>query len=207
MTIVRLGWLAVTLLGTLAAAPAIATGGGTADQGRRPNVILVMTDDQGYGEFGWTGNPLARTPHIDRLASESIRLTDFHVAPMCTPTRGQLLTGLDAFRNGAVNVSSGRTLLRPELETIADVFGAAGYRTGIFGKWHLGDNYPFRPEDRGFDEALWFPSSHISSVPDFWENDYFDDTYIRNGGRVAYKGYCTDIFFREPVQQLSGEWS
>lgn len=170
---------------------------------RRPNVIIVMTDDQGYGEFSCHGNPIARTPHIDRLASQSLRLTDFHVAPMCTPTRGQLMTGLDAFRNGAVNVSSGRTLLRPELKTMADVFHQAGYRTGIFGKWHLGDNYPFRPEDRGFDEAVWFPSSHINSVPDYWNNDYFDDTYVHNGKRETYEGYCTDVFFREAMRWMT----
>ena len=167
--------------------------------GARPNVVVIMTDDQGFGEFSVHGNPITDTPNIDRLAKEGISLTDFHVAPMCTPTRGQFLTGLDAFRNGAINVSSGRTLLRPELTTIADVFKAGGYRTGIFGKWHLGDNYPFRPEDRGFDEAVWFPSSHINSVPDFWENDYFDDTYIHNGTRQQYKGYCTDVFFDEAI--------
>ncbi|WP_166825644.1 arylsulfatase [Thalassoroseus pseudoceratinae] len=168
----------------------------------RPNVIIVMTDDQGYGEFSCHGNPIAETPNIDRLASQSVCLTDFHVSPMCTPTRGQLLTGLDAFRNGAINVSSGRTLLRPELETMADIFQSAGYRTGIFGKWHLGDNYPFRPEDRGFEEALWFPSSHINSVPDYWNNDYFNDTYIHNGDRETYNGYCTDVFFREAMKWM-----
>ena len=168
----------------------------------QPNVIVVMTDDQGYGEFSCHGNPIAHTPNIDRLAAESIRLTDFHVAPMCTPTRGQLMTGLDAFRNGAMNVSSGRTLLRPELRTMANVFQESGYRTGIFGKWHLGDNHPFRPEDRGFEEALWFPSSYIGSVPDYWNNDYFDDTYIHNGSRELYRGYCTDIFFDEAIQWM-----
>ncbi|MEM6687915.1 MAG: sulfatase-like hydrolase/transferase, partial [Planctomycetota bacterium] len=151
-----------------------------------------MTDDQGYGEFGCHGNPVVQTPAIDRLAKESIRLTDFHVAPMCTPTRAQLMTGMDAFRTGAINVSSGRTLLRPELQTIADVFSSAGYRTGCFGKWHLGDNYPFRPHDRGFDEAVWFPSSHVNSVPDHWDNDYFDDTYRRNDEPEKFEGYCTD---------------
>lgn len=165
-----------------------------------PNVIVVMTDDQGYGDFSFNGNPYTQTPAIDQLASESVQLTDFHVAPMCTPTRGQLMSGLDAFRNAAINVSSGRTLLRHDLKTMADVFQDAGYRTGIFGKWHLGDNYPFRPEDRGFDEALWFPSSHINSVPDHWDNDYFDDTYIHNGKRVAYSGYCTDVFFDEAIK-------
>ena len=165
----------------------------------RPNVILVMTDDQGYGELSCHGNPVLQTPNLDRLHAQSLRLVDYHAAPMCTPTRGQLMTGRDAAVNGAINVSSGRTLLRPELPTMADVFTAAGYRTGIFGKWHLGDNYPFRPQDRGFQETLWFPSSHISSVPDVWDNDYFDDTFTRNGRRERLAGYCTDVFFREAM--------
>ncbi|HDJ33419.1 MAG TPA: arylsulfatase [Bacteroidetes bacterium] len=166
---------------------------------KRPNVILVMTDDQGYGELSCHGNPVLQTPELDRLYRQSIRLSDFHVAPMCAPTRGQLITGLDAARNGTVNVSSGRTLLRPEIPTMADIFADQGYKTGIFGKWHLGDNFPFRPEDRGFQETIWFPSSHIHSVPDFWGNDYFDDTYIHNGKRQSYEGYCTDIFFNSAM--------
>lgn len=178
----------------------LALGGCVAFAGeKRPNVIVVMTDDQGYGEFSCHGNPLVKTPHIDRFAAQCVRMTDFHVAPMCTPTRAQLMTGLDAFRTGAINVSSGRTLLNAELKTMADVFSEAGYRTGLFGKWHLGDNYPFRPQDRGFDESLWFPSSHINSVPDFWDNDYFDDTYLHNGKRQKFSGYCTDVFFREAM--------
>ena len=165
----------------------------------RPNVVIIITDDQGYGDLGCHGNPVAQTPHIDRLHGQSIRFTDFHAAPMCTPTRGQLLTGLDAARNGAVNVSSGRTLLRADLQTMADLFRTGGYRTGMFGKWHLGDNYPYRPQDRGFEESLWFPSSHINSLPDYWENDYFDDIYCRNGSRERYEGYCTEVFFREAM--------
>lgn len=165
----------------------------------QPNVIVVMTDDQGYPELSVHGNPILDTPNLDRLHGQSLRLTDYHVSPMCTPTRGQLLTGMDAARNGAINVSSGRALLRPELPTMADIFGDHGYTTGIFGKWHLGDNHPFRPEDRGFQETVWFPSSHIGSVPDFWGNDYFDDIYIRNGKREAFKGYCTDVFFEEAI--------
>ena len=163
----------------------------------QPNVILIITDDQGYGDLACHGNPVARTPHLDTLHKQSIRLENFHVAPMCTPTRGQLLTGLDAARNGAINVSSGRTLLRADLPTMADLFQASGYRTGIFGKWHLGDNYPYRPQDRGFEESLWFPSSHISSLPDYWENDYFDDVYCHNGSRLRQEGYCTEVFFQQ----------
>jgi arylsulfatase A-like enzyme len=196
-------WLFADCMTALAASPSAPKVGQSAAAGPRPNVIVLMTDDQGYGEFSIHGNPIARTPNIDRLGTESIRLTNFHVAPMCTPTRGQLLTGIDAFRNGAMNVSSGRTLLRADLKTMADVFREAGYRTGIFGKWHLGDNYPFRPEDRGFDEAIWFPSSHISSLPDYWDNDYFDDTYHHNGKREKLAGYCTDVFFCEAKRWIA----
>lgn len=121
---------------------------------QKPNVIIVMPDDLGYGDFSFNANPVVQTPNIDKLANEGIQFTDFHVHPMCTPTRGALLTGIDPFRNGAVNVSSGRTLLRPELKTMANYFQGAGYETGIFGKWHLGDNYPFCPEDRVFKETL-----------------------------------------------------
>lgn len=172
-------------------------------QSQSPNVIIVLSDDQGYGEFSCNGNPLVHTPNIDRLAEEGFKFTDFHVAPMCTPTRGELLTGLDAFKNGAINVSSGRTLLKAGLPTMANVFNEAGYATAIFGKWHLGDNYPYRPQDRGFDETLWFPSSHINSVPDYWDNDYFNDTYMHNGKRKKYKGYCTDVFFDEAIKWIS----
>ncbi|MBI5768296.1 MAG: arylsulfatase [Verrucomicrobia bacterium] len=170
-----------------------------------PNVIIVLTDDQGYGDFSCHGNPIVRTPHIDRLHAESVRLTDFHVMPMCTPTRGQLLTGRDCLANGAMNVSSGRTFLRRELPTIADIFGAAGYRCGQFGKWHLGDNYPFRPQDRGFHEALFYPSSHIGSAPDFWNNHYLADTYQHNGRREKFTGYTTDVFFDEAMKWMKRE--
>ncbi len=172
----------------------------TPQQEQKPNVILVMTDDQGYGDLSYHGHPILNTPHTDALAEQSIRLTDFHVTPMCAPTRGQLMTGLDAARNGAVNVSAGRSLLRPELPTMADIFVESGYATGIFGKWHLGDNYPFRPEDRGFQKTLWFPSSSISSIPDFWGNDYFNDTYIHNTKREKFEGYSTDVFFEEAME-------
>ena len=122
---------------------------------RPPNVILIITDDQGYGDLACHGNPVALTPNLDHLHAESVRLTDFHVAPMCTPTRGQLLTGLDACRNGALNVSSGRTLLRSDLPTMADLFRDAGYATGCFGKWNLGDNYPYRPSGSGHARHLY----------------------------------------------------
>jgi arylsulfatase A-like enzyme len=172
---------------------------------RRPNVIVLITDDQGYGDLSCHGNPVVRTPHLDRLHGESVRFTDFHAAPMCTPTRGQLMTGVDALRNGAMNVSSGRTLLRREFPTLPELLRGAGYATGHFGKWHLGDNHPYRPHDRGFDRAVWFPSSHIGAVPDFWQNHYLDDRYWENGARRQFSGYTTDVFFREAMSWMKGQ--
>jgi arylsulfatase A-like enzyme len=170
----------------------------------KPNVLVIITDDQGYGDLSCHGNPVLKTPNLDKLHASSVRLTDFHVAPMCTPTRGQLLTGVDCLRNGAMNVSSGRTLLRRGIPTAADIFAGSSYRCGQFGKWHLGDNYPYRPQDRGFHESVFFPSSHIGSAPDHFFNDYFDDTYNHNGTRQPYKGYCTDVFFDEAMKWIKG---
>jgi arylsulfatase A-like enzyme len=172
---------------------------------QKPNVIIVLTDDQGYGDLSCHGNPVLKTPNLDKLHSESVRLTDFHVAPMCTPTRGQLLSGRDCLANGAMNVSSGRTFLRRELPTMADIFAAGGYRCGQFGKWHLGDDYPYRPQDRGFHETVWYPSSHIGSAPDFWNNHYFDDVYWHNGQREKFAGYTTDIFFNEALKWMRAQ--
>ena len=136
------------LLIVLAAAGALLNAAVASEPPQRPNILLILTDDQGYGDLSCHGNPVLKTPHLDRLHDESIRLTDFHVAPMCTPTRGQLMTGQDALRNGAMNVSSGRTFIRRGIPTMGSIFAASGYRCGQFGKWHLGDNYPYRPHDR-----------------------------------------------------------
>ena len=164
---------------------------------KKPNVIVIMTDDQGYPELSMHGNPILKTPNLDKLGKSSVQFKNFHVTPMCAPTRGELLTGLDNAVNQLSNVSSGRSLLKSGIPTMGNIFGANGYSTGIFGKWHMGSNYPYRPQDRGFDESVWFPSSHIGSVSDFWGNDYFDDTYWHNGKKQKYEGYCTDIFFNE----------
>ena len=122
------------------AKPALLSGSdeGSAMSGvERPNVILVLTDDQGYGDLSSHGNPVLMTPNLDKLRGESIRFTDFHVAPMCTPTRGQLMSGLDALRNRARHVCGGLTMLRSDVPTMGEIFNASGYQTGIFGKWHL----------------------------------------------------------------------
>jgi arylsulfatase A-like enzyme len=175
---------------------------GAAAGASRPNVILVLTDDQGYGDFSCHGNPVLKTPYLDRLHGQSVRLTDFHVAPMCTPTRSQTMTGCDALATGAYCVSSGRTFLRPGIPTMAEIFAAGGYRTAIFGKWHLGDNFPHRPMDRGFQEAVYHPGWGITSTPDYWNNDYFDDTFRHNGRPTRYSGYCTDVWFAEAARWI-----
>jgi len=166
----------------------------------RPNVVLVMTDDQGYGDMGCHGNPVIRTPNLDRLHGESVRLTDFHVAPTCSPTRAGLMTGRWCNRTGVWHTIMGRSILRRDEVTLADVFAAGGYRTGIFGKWHLGDNYPFRPQDRGFGEVWVNGGGGVGQTPDYWGNKYFDDTYFHNGKPVACKGYCTDVWFDKAME-------
>jgi len=161
----------------------------------RPNVIVVLSDDQGYGDFSRHGNPVLKTPNLDRLAEQSVRLTDFHVAPMCTPTRGQLLTGMDACRNGATSVCAGRSFVRPGIPLMPEIFSAAGYKTAMFGKWHLGDSFPNLPHQRGFGEAVYHLGWGITSMADTWCNDYFDGRFRHNGVLEKYPGYCTDVWF------------
>ncbi|MBM3334376.1 arylsulfatase, partial [Candidatus Sumerlaeota bacterium] len=178
--------------------PAAADAGSQA----RPNVILVLTDDQGYGDLSCLGNPILKTSNIDRLHGQSVRLTDFHVCPMCTPTRSQLMTGIHCLQNGAYIVCSGHGFIRRDIPTAADIFADNGYKTGLFGKWHLGDNYPYRPQDRGFQETVTFRQWGIVSAQSYWDSDYFDDKYIHNGKLEQYKGYCTDVFFDEAMKWM-----
>jgi arylsulfatase A-like enzyme len=185
-------WLLTTpLLGALALPVPLAQ----AAAPNRANVILLLTDDQGYGDLGCHGNPVIRSPHLDQLFSQSIRLTNFHVDPTCSPTRSALITGRYSSRTGVWHTVMGRSLLRKDEVTMADVFAANGYRTGLFGKWHLGDNYPYRPEERGFHDVLTFGGGGIGNTPDFWGNNYFDDTLRHNGKLEKFTGYCTDVFF------------
>ena len=168
----------------------------------KPNVIIVMTDDQGYGDLSCHGNPILKTPNLDKLHQQSIRFKDFHVAPMCTPTRGQLLTGRDAMANGATFVCMGRSMVRSNLPTMADIFASNGYHTGHFGKWHLGDSYPYRPQDRGFQETIHHGAWGITSIADYYGNDYWDDTYRHNHQLEQYEGYCTDVWFNETIAYM-----
>ncbi len=167
---------------------------------RKPNVILIITDDQGYGEIAAHGNPVIKTPNLDQLHGESVRLTDFHVDPTCSPTRAALMTGRYSTRTGVWHTINGRSLMNPKELTLAEVFKANGYDTAMVGKWHLGDNYPCRPQDQGFDHVIQHLGGGIGNGADYWDNDYFDDHYLENGAWKKFDGYCTDVWFREATR-------
>lgn len=169
---------------------------------QRPNVILILTDDQGYGPIGSHGDVNVKTPHMDRLHEESVRFTNFHVQPNCAPTRALLLTGRPPLANGVWATIRGRSLLRRGETTVADSFKAGGYKTALFGKWHLGDNYPFRPQDRGFEEVLVHGGGGVGNIQDYWANNYFDDHYLHNGKWEHFEGYCTDVWFEEALKYI-----
>jgi arylsulfatase A-like enzyme len=167
---------------------------------RRPNVILIMTDDQGYGDLAAHGNRHIQTPHMDRLRSQSVRLENFHVDPTCSPTRAALMTGRYSGRVGVWHTVMGRSLLRADEKTMARYFREAGYGTAIFGKWHLGDHYPYGAKWRGFDDAIVHFGGGVGQAPDYWDNDYFEDHYFDNGQWAPFQGYCTDVWFREALR-------
>lgn len=173
---------------------AIGLGSAAGAPGSPPNVIVVMTDDHGYGDIGLHGNPHIRTPNLDRFGSEGVQLTRFYVAPVCSPTRAGLLTGRYYYRTGVIHTSRGGAKMHGEEVTLAERLKTAGYRTGIFGKWHLGDNYPMRPSEQGFDEALIHRSGAIGMQTD-GPNSYFDPRLWHNNAPLQTKGYCTDVFF------------
>jgi arylsulfatase len=183
---------------------------GSSLSGSRPNIILIMTDDQGYGEMSCHGNPILRTPNLDRLHREGARFTDFTVSPTCAPTRAALYTGRHEFRSGVTHTIYERERLSLSAITIAQVLRSAGYSTGIFGKWHLGDERTRRPDRRGFDEVFIHGAGGIGqtypgSCGDAPGNAYFDPVVLHNGRFVKTQGYCTDVFFRQGLDWISGK--
>jgi arylsulfatase A-like enzyme len=165
----------------------------------RPNIVFVLTDDQGYGDLGSHGNTIIKTPNIDALYEESIRLTDYHVGPTCSPTRAGLMTGHFHNSTGVWHTIGGRSLLRDDEYSLAKAFSDNGYITGLFGKWHLGDNKPYRPQDRGFHEVVTHGGGGVGNTPDYWGNNYNNDTYNVNGEWTPFEGYCTDIWFDQAL--------
>jgi len=174
----------------------------SAKENTRPNIILIMTDDQGYGDVSIHGNENIQTPHLDQLSRESVNFSNFHVGTTCAPTRAGLMSGVNCNRTGTWHTVIGRSFLSTRFPTIAEYLQEEGYQTAIFGKWHLGDNYPFRPQDRGFQEVLIHGGGGVGQTPDYWNNDYFDDTYFHNGKAKKFEGYCTDIWFEEAMKYI-----
>ena len=177
------------------AALAAVAHGVLAQQAKRPNVILIMTDDQGIGDMSCHGNEKLKTPNIDRLCREGVEFTQFLVCPVCAPTRAALMTGRYNYRTGVTDTYLGRAMMHSDEVTIAEMLSKAGYRTGIFGKWHLGDNVPMRPEDQGFGEVLVHNGGGIGQPSDPPGSGYFDPVLRHNGTWGRHKGYCTDVFF------------
>jgi len=171
----------------------------------RPNVIFIITDDQGYGDIACHDNPILKTPNLDQMARQSVQLDYHHPDPLCSPSQQGLLTGHYASRNCVWHVIQVRHLLDPRAITMADVFSANGYRTGMFGKWHLGDNYPFAPQFRGFDQTLCHRGGGIGELPDYWGNNYIDDCYYRDGQPVRFQGYCSDVFFDQAIRFMEAD--
>lgn len=182
------------LIGTFGANPADSM------VGSRPNIIIIMPDDQGKGDLSCHGHPVLKTPHLDRMHAESLRFTQFFVSPTCSPTRASLLTGRHEFKSGVTHTINERERLALSATTLQQLLKQAGYTTGIFGKWHLGDEDPYQPNRRGFDESFIHGAGGIGqtfpgSCGDAPDNKYFDPVLRRNGTFVKTKGYCTDLFF------------
>lgn len=177
--------------------PAILLLGVLSIHAERPNVIILISDDQGYGDFGAMGNEIIETPNIDAMAKRSVLWDNFYVSPVCSPTRASLMTGRYNHRTYCVDTWLGRSMMHTDEVTIAEVLKAAGYATGVFGKWHLGDNYPMRTTDQGFEASIVHRGGGLAQPADPIENErrYTDPILIHNDREVQTQGYCTDVYF------------
>ncbi|MCG6157435.1 arylsulfatase [Rubinisphaera margarita] len=172
----------------------------TAAEPKKPNIVLIMTDDQGYAQLGRHGHPWLDTPHMDDLYDHSTRFTRFLVSPTCAPTRSAMMTGRHPLQNGVTHTILERERMTLDATILPQVLKTAGYTSGIFGKWHLGDEDPYQPHNRGFDEAFihgggGIGQSYECSCADAPDNEYFDPAIKHNGSFVKTDGYCTDLFF------------
>ena len=173
----------------------------------KPNFILVMPDDVGVGDYACLGNPVIHTPSVDAFKNQSLRFTQFHVSPTCSPTRSALMSGRHEFKNGVTHTIMERERMSLKTFTLAQMLNSAGYMTGIFGKWHLGDEEAYRPENRGFDEVYIHGGGGIGqtypgSCGDAPGNTNIDPALWHNGKFEKTKGYCTDLFFGQAIKWM-----
>lgn len=165
----------------------------------KPNVVLILSDNQSYYEMGCHGHAVVRTPHIDQLAGESVDFQKLYAPPFCSPSRAVILTGRYAMRSGVHNTIGGRSILHSNETTLADILSENGYATGIFGKWHLGFSYPYRPEDRGFWEVFVHGGGGIGQMEDYFGNTHYSPTFIHNGEVKPCQGFSTDVIFDHAI--------
>lgn len=158
---------------------------------QKPNILIIITDDQGYGDLSIHGNPHVQTPNLDLLGQESVRFDRFFVSTVCAPSRASIMTGRYSLRTGTHGVTQNRETFRAEELTLAEAFKSGGYSTGCIGKWHNGTQYPYNPQGQGFDEFFGFTGGHI--------NDYFDPVLLRGTRPEATSGYVTDILTSEAI--------
>lgn len=178
--------------------------------GSKPNIIFILTDDQGYGDLSAHGNPVLKTANLDKLREDAFRFLDFHVSPTCAPTRSALFTGRHEFKNGITHTILERERLTLDAITLPRALQTVGYSTGIFGKWHLGDEDEYLPNRRGFDEmfihgAGGIGQSYPGSCGDVPGNSYFDPIILHNDKLVETKGYCTDVFFERATEWIKDQ--
>lgn len=167
----------------------------------KPNIIIVLTDDQGMGDLSCMGNTILKTPHIDNFYNSSTRFSDYHVSPTCTPTRSAIMSGCYPFNVGITHTILQRERMALDVYTLPQMLKSAGYNTGLFGKWHLGDDDEYLPQNRGFDEVLMHGAggigqANLGDFPDNVKNCYFNNTLLHNEQVVTTKGFCTDVFFQ-----------
>ena len=176
----------------------------------KPNIILIMPDDAGYGDYSCLGNPIIHTPSVDAFKKESLLFTQFHVSPTCAPCRAALMSGRHEFKNGVTHTILERERMSLKTYTLAQMLKSVGYTTGIFGKWHLGDDEAYRPESRGFDEVYihgggGIGQTYSGSCGDAPGNRNIDPALWHNGKWEKTKGYCTDLFFGQAIRWMEAQ--